>query len=178
VRASLSHPTFYRLLFFLATLAGCAGYRVGTASLYPPDVQTVYVPMFESDSLRRGLSERLTEAVIKEIELKTPYKVISSPEADSVLTGRITNDIKRVIVEDFYDQPRQVDTTLQAQVNWVNRRGDRIGNQGDVPIPSSLVELSSSGKQVAEYGQSISTAQQQAINRMAEQIVALMESPW
>ena len=44
-------------------LAGCAGYQVGTDSLYAPDVATVYVPMIESDSYRRDLGERLTEAV-------------------------------------------------------------------------------------------------------------------
>lgn len=168
---------------FLLTLSaalgsGCAGYRFGTASLYPPDIQTVYVPMFESDSLRRGLSERLTEAVIKEIELKTPYKVVSDPDADSILTGRILNDIKRVTVEDPYDQQRANEVTLLAEVNWVDRRGDLIGSRGNVPIPESLVTLVGTGVAVPEFGQSIATAQQQAINRMAEQIVSLMETPW
>ena len=41
-----------------------------------PDVSTVYVPMIESGSYRRDLGERLTEAVAKQIELKTPYKVV------------------------------------------------------------------------------------------------------
>src|ERR1051325_2587560 len=90
----------------LAALGGCAGYRAGTASLYPPDIHTVYVPIFESDSFRRNLGERLTEAVDKEIELKTPYKVVHTPDADSVLTGRILGDTKRVVVEDQNDQPR------------------------------------------------------------------------
>ena len=59
--------------------SGCAAYRFGAASLYPPDIQTVYVPVFESNSFRRNLSELLTEAVCKEIELKTPYKVVGTP---------------------------------------------------------------------------------------------------
>ena len=67
-------------------LAGCASYQVGSESLYAPDVATVYVPMIESDSYRRDLGERLTEAVIKEIELKTPYKVVGTPDADSILS--------------------------------------------------------------------------------------------
>ena len=56
----------------------------GTDSLYAADIATVYVPMIESDSYRRDLGERLTEAVVKEIELKTPYKVVSTPNADSI----------------------------------------------------------------------------------------------
>ena len=55
--------------------AGCAGYQMGNRSLYRTDLRTVHVPMFQSDSLRPDLGEWLTEAVIKEIELRTPYKV-------------------------------------------------------------------------------------------------------
>ena len=84
-------------------LGGCAGYRFGAASLYPPDIQTVYVPVFESNSFRRNLSEWLTEVVCKEIELKTPYKVVGTPQADSVLTGKLISDTKRVIIEDKFD---------------------------------------------------------------------------
>ena len=84
---------------FAMLLAGCAGYQVGTGSLYAPDVPTVYVPMIESDSYRRDLGERLTEAVVKEIELKTPYKVVSTPDADSILSARLLDDTRRVLVE-------------------------------------------------------------------------------
>ncbi len=72
----------------LIAQSGCIGYQVGAGSLYAPDVATVYVPMIESDSYRRDLGERLTEAVCKEIELKTPYKVVSTPDADSILSVR------------------------------------------------------------------------------------------
>src|SRR4051812_8178434 len=70
--------------FSIVMLVGCIGYHVGTNSLYAADVATVYVPMIESDSYRRDLGERLTEAIVKEIELKTPYKVVSTPDADSI----------------------------------------------------------------------------------------------
>lgn len=179
MRFAISNRTVALCVLSLTVLStGCAGYRFGATSLYPPDVQTVFVPMFESDSLRRGLGERLTEAVVKEIELKTPYKVVSEPDADSVLTGRIVNDIKRVTVEDRYDQQRENEITLLAEVSWVDRRGDLIGSRGNLPIPESLLTLAGTGKAVPEFGQSIATAQQQAIDRMAEQIVSLMETPW
>ncbi len=65
------------------------GYQFGNRSLYSPDIRTVNVPMFKSNTLRADLGEWLTEAVVKEIELRTPYKVVSSPLADSVLTGNL-----------------------------------------------------------------------------------------
>src|SRR5918995_1554743 len=88
-----------QLALCLLGLGGCMGYQVGAGSLYAPDVTTVYVPMIDSDSYRRDLGERLTEAVIKEIELKTPYKVVSTPDADSVLAARLITDIRRTVIE-------------------------------------------------------------------------------
>ena len=72
---------FCSALDFVALGSGCAAYRFGNGTLYAPDVPTVYVPMIESDSFRRDLGERLTEAVVKEIELKTPFKVVGTPDA-------------------------------------------------------------------------------------------------
>ena len=73
---------------------GCAAYQIGNQSLYPLEIHTVSVPVFQSNSFRRNLGERLTEAVVKEIERRTPYKVVSDPGADSVLTGRIVTERK------------------------------------------------------------------------------------
>src|SRR6478735_2844014 len=95
-------------------LTGCIGYHVGTASLYAPDVATVYVPMIESDSYRRDLGERLTEAVVKEIELKTPYKVVSTPNADSVLSARLQVDTRRRVIENAFSDPRVSENELRA----------------------------------------------------------------
>lgn len=162
----------------LVAVEGCAAYRFGNRSLYPQDIQTVYMPVFESDSFRMNLAEFLTEAIAKEIELKTPYKVVGSPEADSVLTGKITTDTKRVVIEDPYDYPRETEVNMSVEVRWVDRRGSAMGQPMTVAVPQELVVLSNSGMLVPEYGQSVSTAQLQAIQRMATQIVSLMESPW
>lgn len=163
-----------------AGIVGCAGYRLGAGTLYPPDIHTVYVPVFESDSFRRGLGERLTEAVVKEIELKTPYKVVGSAEADSVLTGKIMLDTKRVLVEDPNDQQRETQYSMVVKVAWIDRKGDLVGatTSGKVPIPDDALSLTATGQLIPEYGQSTVTAQQQTINTLAEKIVQMMESPW
>ena len=55
------------IILFIGTLLipGCAAYRFGTQGLYPPHIQTVYVPVFKSDNLRPGMGAWLTEAVVK-----------------------------------------------------------------------------------------------------------------
>ena len=159
-------------------LSGCAGYQVGNWSLYPHDVRTVHVPMFDSTSFRRNLGERLTEAVIKEIEEKTPYKVVSRDKADSALTGRIVGEGKRVVVENPYDDPRQLDVDLQVEVCWTDRHGTMIRETATLPLPPELTMVHGTATLVPEVGQSVTTSQQQAIERMAEQIVGMMETPW
>ena len=167
-------PTLLCLL-----LTGClGGYRVGNRSLYPPDIRTVYVPMFDSTSYRRDLGERLTEAVVREIEMRTPFKVVASPTADSVLTGAIVIDTKAVLVKPPTDEQRLVQQNFRVQVGWVDRRGAMLQPNQTLPMPAALIGIDQVANFVPEVGQSISTAQQQAIEKLAQQIVSLMEAPW
>lgn len=159
----------------LASSFGCVGYQIGADSMFRPDIHTVYVPPFESNTFRRNLGERLTEAVVKEIEATTPYKVVDSSRADSVLQGRILAETKRVIVENTNDEAREIETNLQVQINWVNRRGDPLIQRSALPLPTVLVDISQSSTLVPEAGQSIATAHQETISRLAKQIVAQME---
>jgi hypothetical protein len=175
-RAALLLPS--AVLSGLLVVSGCVGYRIGAESLYPCNIQTVYVPVFESDSFRRYLGERLTEAVIKEIELKTPYKVTGDSSADSLLSGRITHDTKRVMVLNKFHDPRETEVSLQVQVRWLDRQSNLIREASPIPLPNELATIRESALLVPEVGQSVATAQQQAIHRLAEQIVSMMEAPW
>jgi len=162
--------------------AGCAGYRFGNNTLYAPTVRTVYVPMIQSDSFRTtpgiDLGERLTEAVCKEIEKRTPFKVVGSEEAaDSVLTGRVVSDTKRMVVESPTDQSRQVEMNYQVLVTWADRGGTVIAS-GDVPLPAATVDVGQAASLVPEFGRSVASTQQEAIVKLAQQIVGLMEEPW
>ena len=96
------------ILFALGSSSGCAAYQWGNRSLYRPDIRTVHVPMVQSDSLRRNLGERLTEKICKEIELKTPYKLVDAAAADSILTARIIAENKKVLAENGLDEARDV----------------------------------------------------------------------
>ena len=159
-------------------LAGCATYQVGNGSLYAPDVATVYVPMIESDSYRRDLGERLTEAVIKEIELKTPYKVVGTPDADSILSVRLLGDSRRTLAENSFDDPRLSESAVYSEVSWVNRRRQPLVPAQSVPLPPELIGIDQTALLVPEVGQSVASSQQQAIERLAQQIVGTMEAPW
>ena len=167
-------------LVLLPALAGCMphAYQFGNQSLFPPGIETVYVPVFESASFRRDLGERLTEAVVKEIERRTPYKVVSNPNADTILRGRIVGETKRLLVQTRPGDPRESEINLKVQVSWLDQRGNPLRNGPPIPLPADLVHFGVANDLVPEVGQSVATAQQKAINRLAEQIVSLMEAPW
>ena len=163
----------------VAISPGCASYHFGNQSLYAPDVQTVYVPMIESDSFRRELGEQLTETVCKQIDLKTPYKVVGSPDgADSVLAARLLSDTKRVTIENQNDDPRVTDVRLMAEVTWINRRRQPIIAPQMLPLPAEMLPMAQGVTMIPEGGQSIVVQEQLAIQRLAEQIVSTMEEPW
>ena len=174
-------PTWILWLLLPPLLAGCAGYRFGNNTLYATNVRTVYVPMVQSESYRTtpgvDLGERLTEAICKEIEKRTPFKVVGDPNADSVLTARIVADTKRMVVESPTDQSRQVEMNMQVLVTWADR-GGAVLSSGQVPLPAASVDVGQAAMLVPEFGRSVVSTQQEGIVKMAQQIVGLMEEPW
>jgi len=155
-------------------LSGC-GYSIRPP--YDANIHTVYVPMFESDLYRRGLEQELTEAVIKQIEQTTPYKVVRSEEADTVLKGRIRALDKRVRVQTPQDEPRLIQTTAIVELEWRDLRTGRVLSSGQVGLPDGF-QLRGSADYAPELGQTMATARHQMVQNLARQIVALMEEPW
>lgn len=161
----MGRPCMAALLLLIAT-AGCAGYQVGNRTLFNTDMRTVYIPMFQSDSLRPDLAEWLTEAVIKEVEMRTPYKVVSNPLADSVLTGRLLWDNKRVVSENFNDEPRALLYNAALYITWIDRNG-RILTQSSITVGETFVP---------EAGQSIASVEAAVVRHMAAQVVNELEA--
>ena len=162
----------------LCLFCGCAGYQFGTETLYPAHIRTVYVPIFRTTSFRRDLGERLTEAVIKEIQLKTPFTVVNTPDADSILSGEIGVDTKRLMVPDPNGDPRETEVAMQIRVSWVDKTGGALREGLKLTLDQTPMTVNATAKLVPEVGQSMATAQQQAIQRAAQQIVSMMEAPW
>src|SRR3974377_1913889 len=75
---------------------------------YDPCIKTVYVPIFENKTFHRGLEFDLTKAVTKEIEWKTPFKVVSDrSKADTELTGSIAAYNKNILNRNQLNEIRE-----------------------------------------------------------------------
>ncbi len=134
-----SSPRFaFCLLALTALLVGCAGYRMGTRTLYRQDIRTVHVPIIRSESFRPDIGVRLTEAVQKRIEDRTPYKIADETTADSTLVCRINFDTKRVLTETRTDEPRDLRVTLASEVNWTDRLGNVLMQNRFLPPGETL----------------------------------------
>lgn len=172
------HITSSALLLAIAVLGGCAGYQFGPRALYRSDIRTIHVPVVRNDSFRHDLGVRLTEAVIREIENRTPYKVTGNPNADSVLTVRVLNEYKEVLTETGGDDPRALDAHVTIQAAWVDRSGAMLMQNRLLPSDELALTFASQARFVPEAGQSIETELQHAIDSLAQRIVSQMEMRW
>ena len=120
----------------------------------------------------------MTEALQKTVELRTPYKVISDPSADSTLTCRLTSQTKRTVTEAITDEPRAVETLLTVELTWTDRQGNLLMENRFVPQGELAFYFVQGVDFVPEGGQSMATAQLKAVQRLADQIVNQMEARW
>ncbi|MGA2811539.1 MAG: LPS assembly lipoprotein LptE [Candidatus Acidiferrum sp.] len=78
------------LLLPLMSVAGCGYHVAGTTSALPKNIHTIAIPALENKTNSYRMEQRLTAATIHEFIIKTPYRVISDPEAgDAVLRGKV-----------------------------------------------------------------------------------------
>ena len=156
-------------------VVGC-GYMLGSPAVQ--GVRTVHVPVFQSETMRRNMDYLLTEAVQREIKTRTPYRLSNAETADTILRGRIVDMRKSVLTENKYDDPRELQILVGAEVTWLDRRTGQILQQDIFPIGPELMHHSSQVSFAPEAGHSLATAQQDSARRLAAEIVDLMESPW
>lgn len=161
------------VLLFIFGFCGCAemsGYS--NRSLFPQDVSSVCLEMFENQSFRRGVEYELTDALAKRIEAATPYKIISSKDrADTLLTGQIVRIGEAVLtVERESGLPLEKELQLIAVVNWKNLK------TGELLIDNKSV--TSEATYSAYQNQDFAYASALAANNLAKRIVELMEKQW
>jgi outer membrane lipopolysaccharide assembly protein LptE/RlpB len=84
------------LISLLGVCCGCGYHTVGSATHLPPDVRTLSVPMFATETETYGTETVMTDAVIREFTARTRFRV--TPEArdahtDAVLHGKILKEL-------------------------------------------------------------------------------------
>lgn len=153
----------------LLPAGGCSGYR--NSWLHRPDVQTVYVEMFDTDGFRRGYEVTLTEAICKRIESHTPYKIVSDRAvADTVLSGQLKLSVGILAGDPYLGKPLEKETLSTVTVTWKNLK------TGELLLDAQPVQASAGYSD--QLGQTESYGFNRAVNSAAQRVVELMETPW
>lgn len=159
--------------FVLLTSQGCgifSGYS--SESIYPDDVKTVCLKMFDNQTFRRGVEYELSDALAKRIEAETPYKIVSSQDyADTVISGQIKSIGEFVLTTERQSgHVLEKEVELRAVVNWKNlKTGELLIENRTISASASYSEYQ---QQDFKYGSNL------AANNLARNIVELMEKKW
>ncbi len=150
-------------------MTGC-GYSLDRTQTYrvtnskQQHIQTVAVPVFQSREFRRGLELQLTEALAKQIEAETPFKLAHRDRADTELSGTILEVRQGTLGRDFEnDRPRQTAATVIVSWEWRDLRTGEIlaENRRFVHTVDYIPPL----------GQDFYHAMQEDMDEMAERII-------
>lgn len=151
----------------LAAFAGC-GYTLG------PDyrgAETVAVPIFDNQSLWRGQEFDLTNAVVREVATRTPYRIVARPaRADLVVRGRIVSFTQPAVVQGAVDSVLQGSVWIQIEITIENgRTGETVSGPTRYWDGASLIPA---------RGETLDTARAEVFDKLAQWVVRQLERPW
>jgi len=73
----------------LCSLTGCGYHTAGSATHIPSNVRSIAVPVFATHALAYHTEMALTQAVVRELNTRTRYRVVTQNSADAVLSGTV-----------------------------------------------------------------------------------------
>ncbi len=98
----------------LIFLSACGYHVAGRGGRLPPDIKTIAVPVFASESPKFRVEQKLAAAVTHEFIERTKFRITANPsEADAVLKGTVKEVRSGVLA---FDLKTGRATTLQVQL--------------------------------------------------------------
>ncbi|MEM8739831.1 MAG: LptE family protein [Planctomycetota bacterium] len=151
-------------------LTGC-GYS--NQELYPDQYRTVAVPIFENRTFYRGVEDQLTEAVIKQLEQRTPYKRVAAATADTLLLVTVTNvqqaQLSRTRTGSI---PQELEVLVTVDLEWKDlATGETLLSRRGFSGPGRYIPTAGISDR-PEYGQWT------AVDQLASRIVSTLRDDW
>ena len=164
------------VLVTVALLAGCAADPTegwSTASVWSTDVRTVSVSMFENSTFNRDFAFEFMDALIKEIEARTPYKVTARGRADTIVTGRIRSiDHTELSKSSLTGLSEEVTVSVTIDLKWTDvRTGELLLELGSFTADSLFVPSNPTREpiELGKFG---------AAQKLARDVVSEMRADW
>ena len=140
-------------------------------SLYREDVRTVAVPIFKNKDYRRGVEFALSKAVVNQIEMRTPYKVVAREKADTILEGEIVKIELHTLSESTRSAiPQEQLYDIKVNFTWKDQRtGIILCNRTNFEQTTTFYPTLGEGEFVGS---------QQGVERLALGIVQELQADW
>jgi hypothetical protein len=174
---SITSPLHHCVTLSLLLLTGCAsdptqGYSF--TSSHDSTVRTVAVPIFANPTYEHGLEVELTDAIIKEIQAKTPWRVVPEGSgANTTLSGTLSDSrLRRLSTGPFTGMSQELSVELTVDFDWKDSRSGKVLVARRNFVASEAFVPASPANERLEKGQHA------AVQRMARDIVAELRSNW
>ena len=159
-----------------AVLAGCAADPTkgwSTASVWSDDIRTVSVGVFANATPNSGFEFEFADALIKEIEARTPYKVTAPGRADTIVTGRIQRvEHTQLSKSRVTGLSEEVTVSVTIDLSWTDLRTGETLLELESFTANSLFVPSNPTQEPIELGE-FGVAQ-----RLAHDVVTEMQTDW
>ncbi len=167
----LCFGVFGLALSLLLVMGGCKKYS--TAELYDPQYRTIAVPIFENRTTYREVEFQLTEAIVKELQERTPYTITRTSAADTVLQGVVVRVDQQLLSR---RRPGNVPQTMEIRV-WVDFAWRDL-HAGEPIVSRQGFEAVGTYVPTSPLNEPIEVGLHSAVERLAEDIVSAMQADW
>lgn len=118
---------FLLIASLLLPAAGCAGYRLGSASGLAADAQSIEIIPFPNQTEEPRLSPALASALRRQIQNNGTFKLETRGKGDLQITGNIVQYLRVGVTFQPGDviTPRDFELRMTAQVKVLNRRAGK-----------------------------------------------------
>ncbi|MBY0312803.1 MAG: hypothetical protein K2W85_12100 [Phycisphaerales bacterium] len=160
----------------MSLAGGCAsdptkGYAF--ASAQDETVRTVAVPVFKNPTYSEGVEVDLTDAIIKEIQRSTPWRVAPEGTANTTLIGTLTDSrMRRLSIARGTGLAQELLVELTVDFEFKDVR------TGKVLIARKNFTASDTFVPTRPVGERLELGQHGAVQKLARDIVAELRSDW
>ena len=156
-------------------LVGCAsdpsqGYSF--ASTFDESIKSVAIPVFRNETTSRGLELQLTESLIKELQLRTPWHIAPTDRADTTLVGVITDTGLAALSDDRTGLVQDQAIRITIRFEWRDNRS------GDIIVARDGYSASAVFSPNRQVGDRIELGYRAAIEELAHDVISQMRSSW
>jgi hypothetical protein len=153
-------------------MASC-GYSLSSKS--NPHISTVAVPLFENETLEKGIEEILTQEIIDVLQENRQLQLTDEKRSDSVIYGTIIEYKRTPYSYDSNENVQQYKIEIIARVEYEDRKNQKtLWSQPRMLGWGTYFAVPVDGQQVEEEVD----AQQRAVEKLAEDIKTKTVEGW